>query len=193
MVIGRHAETCKTGCYTVHENTPIIVLVLHWWVTHDKELVQRTCSNKLLTESSSTYAVLKSFPLFLFCLIHLLVLLLHLLFSLIPPPPWTYVTDSLKLRNLTMVDRNVFFSVTLFDLTLYFYLFMNVILNDNDPIHPFNCLTTFWSLCFHSSLLSSVSPLLHSSVKQVPSTCRCKAYQSGVCLTAIYPQTGWVF
>lgn len=37
--------------------------------------------------------------------------------------------------------------------TVHFYLSMNVILKDNDPIHLFNCLNTLWCLTSFLSLL----------------------------------------
>lgn len=62
---------------------------------------------------------------------------------LYPEPP----SESLKLR-IEMVERNV----CVFQLhdsiqTIHFYLSMNVILKDNDPIHIFNCLNTCKCLC----------------------------------------------
>lgn len=195
---GGTGEIYNTGCYTVNENAPSIVLVLRCWVTGNKWRAgaDNLLNFPLLTEPSTTHAVLKEFPLFLFVLFFLWFYFstgwFPSSFLYLEPP-----SDSLKLR-IEMVERNV----CVFQLhdsiqTIHFYLSMNVILKDNDPIHIFNCLNIWKCLCvswyfssFHTvECWSSYCTLnLYNTAKHS----EYKAYESGGRQTTIYIETGSV-
>lgn len=64
--------------------------------------------------------------------------------------PWTS-TDGLRLRKKHHGwEKRLCFQLHYSIQTIHFYLLMNVILKDNDPIHVFNCLNTPSCLCLHS-------------------------------------------
>lgn len=64
--------------------------------------------------------------------------------------PWTS-TDGLRLRKKHHGwEKRLCFQLHYSIQAIHFYLLMNVILKDNDPIHVFNCLNTPSCLCLHS-------------------------------------------
>lgn len=111
---------------------PNVVLVLCCWVTGNELRAgsDRLLHFLLLTEPSTTYAVLKWFLLFLFlsrftssCVSSLVQVVLNLL---------------LGYSKVEYIDNGWnMFSVILFK---HFYVPMNVILKDSHPIHICNCL-----------------------------------------------------
>lgn len=129
---GCSIKLCNTACSTVHKNVPNVVLVLCCWVTGNETRAgsDRLLHFLLLTEPSTTYAVLRWFLLFLF--------LSRFTSSYVSSLVQVVLNLLLRYSKIEYIDNGwKMFSVILFR---HFYVPMNVILKDTHPIHICNCL-----------------------------------------------------